>query len=150
MISENSIIEQISKTAVIGTAIVFFTNIFCFAIGFVIAGNYEQTKTAWILTVVLCLVAVIDISVGFILKRRLLKPLFTPGDLPADNFLSQTMMKTAIVISVLCAAPPIYGLVVILLGAKLEIMAGFSIISLGGFMLLRLRPRDFQRLHKTY
>jgi hypothetical protein len=149
MISNNFIIEQIGKTAVIGTAIVFFVNITCFALAFVAADSEGQSDVLGLIAFCFGIVAVVDIAAGFILKKRLLKPLFITGDLPSKEFFSQTVMKTMIVLSAVCASPAIYGLATTLLGSTIEVMAGFSLVSLIGFTMLRLRPRDFKKLQQN-
>ena len=150
MIPRNILVRQIGKAAVIGTAIVFFTNIFCHGAGVLISADRQKTDIAMIITIILGIFAVIDVAAGFVLKKKLLAPLFDPDNPPTEELLAQTILKTAIVISVLCAAPPIYGLVIVFLGGATEIMVGFSIISLGGFLVMRLRPRDFNMILREY
>ncbi|GEM_PF-1920659 len=150
MIPRNILVRQIGKAAVIGTAIVFFTNIFCHGAGVLISADRQQKDITMIITIILGIFAVIDVAAGFVLKKKLLAPLFDPDNPPTEELLAQTVLKTAIVISALCAAPPVYGLVTVLLGGTTEIMVGFSIISLGGFLVMRLRPRDFNKILREY
>ena len=148
MISKEILIGQIGKAAVIGTAIVFFTNIICHGIGVLTARKSGLSDLATIVTVVLGIAAIADVVVAFILKRKFLAPLFVPNNNLRENELVQTIMKTTIVVSALCALPPVYGLAAVLLGATTEIMVAFSIVSLGGFLILRLRSGDFDRLNE--
>jgi len=150
MILKNILIGQISKAAVIGTAIVFFTNIVCHGAGVLISGNSHQTDITTIITIILGIFAVVDVAAGFVLKKKLLAPLFNSDSPPTEELLWQAVLKTTIVISALCAAPPVYGLVTVLFGGATEIMVGFSIISLGGFLVMRLRPRDFDKILEDY
>lgn len=76
----------------------------------------------------------------------MLKPLLTLGSNANYEMLAAITKKTSITISAICAAPPIYGLVAVFLGAQKEHLAAFLIISLAGYMVLRLRPRDFRKI----
>jgi len=147
VITDNFIIAQIGKAAVIGTAIVFSTNIACFAVCYAIVNKHQPSSITQILIIILGIIAIADIGVGFILKKQLLKPVIKPDAPPNEKYLGQVILKITIIISSLSAAPAIYGLAVVFLGANMEIMVGFIIVSLAGFMLLRLRPRDFENLH---
>ena len=146
MLTENEIIERIGRATPIGIAIVLFSNVICFAIGSFIAKTASPVSSVSILTIVLGAVGIADIGAAFIVKKNLLKPLSAPGTLVDSNMLAAIMRKTTITISAICAAPPIYGLVAVFMGAQREHLAAFLIISLTGYMALRLRPRDFRKI----
>ena len=147
MITDNFIVAQIGKAAVIGTAIVFSTNIACFAVCYSIVNERQPSSITQILVIILGIIAIADIGVGYFLKRQLLKPVIKPDVPPNEKYLGQVVLKITIIISALSAASAVYGMVAVFLGANFEIMVGFIIVSLAGFMLLRLRPRDFENLH---
>jgi hypothetical protein len=146
MLTDNQIIEHIGRVTPIGLGIVLITNIFCFAAGSLLAKNQTLSPTANLIIIILGLMALADIGAAFIVKKKLLQPLFEPRAFDDANIINMTMMKTTVILSAICAAPPLYGLVVVLLGGKTEYLAGFMITSLVGYQVLRLRPRDFKQL----
>ncbi|MCD6162110.1 MAG: hypothetical protein J7K40_06825 [candidate division Zixibacteria bacterium] len=148
MITDNYIIAQIGKAAVIGTAIVFSVNIVCLIVSYAVIKNQEPSGITQLMTIILGIIAIVDIGAAFFLKKQLLMPVLKYDAPPTEDYLSQIILKITIIVSSLCAAPAIYGLAAVFFGAKTEVMAGFVISSLAGFMLLRLRPRDFKNLIK--
>jgi hypothetical protein len=146
MLTENEILEQIGKATPLGIAIVFFPNIVCFIIGSYLLNAPPAVSSVSMLTIILGFVGLADIGAGFIVKKNLLKPLLETNAEIDSNLLSAVIRKTTITISAICAAPPIYGLIAVFMGAQKEHLAAFLIISLAGYLVLRLRPRDFDNL----
>jgi hypothetical protein len=146
MLTENQIVDQITKSTPLGLMIVLITNVACFAAGSALGKNNNPSSNSQLIAAILAVVAVGEIVMSIFIKKKMLEPLFA-GDAQSNfNYVAQTMTKTTIVLSAMCAMAPIYGMVAVVLGAKSEYLAGFVIISLGGYLLLRLRPRDFKKL----
>lgn len=150
MISKNIIIEKIGKATTIGLAIVFSINIICMVIAILLEKDTQKSWIIELLTAIFGIIAIFDIGIGLFLKKKLLEPLFNKNQQPDEKMLEQTIMKVTIILSAICAAIPIYGLVIVILGACIEYLAGFTIISLAGFLLLRFRTRDFNKLMSYY
>lgn len=150
MILKNIIIEKIGKATTIGLAIVFSINIICLVIAIVLEKDTQKSLLVELLTAILGIIAILDIGIGLFLKRKLLEPLFNKNQQPDEKVIEQTIMKTTVILSTICAAIPIYGLVIVILGAVIEYLVGFIIISLAGFLFLRFRPRDFKKLMNYY
>jgi hypothetical protein len=55
-------------------------------------------------------------------------------------------MKVAIITAAICAALPFYGLAAVIIEGNMNVLVGFAIASMAGFMVLRLRPGDFKKL----
>jgi hypothetical protein len=55
-------------------------------------------------------------------------------------------MKVAIITAAIGAALPFYGLAALIIEGNMNVLVGFAIASLAGFMVLRLRPGDFKKL----
>jgi hypothetical protein len=146
MLTENEIIERIGRSTPLGLAIVFFSNVICFIIGSYMVKAQSPISSVSILTIILGIVGLADIGAAFVVKRNLLKPLFESNISIDNNLLPSIFRKITITISAICAAPPIYGLVAVFMGAQKEHLAAFLIISLAGYLALRLRPRDFEKL----
>jgi len=147
MINQNTIISNISKVTIIGTSIVFATNIIFLIIGYIFTKGKNQPETFGLITIILGIIALTEIGCGLFIKRKLLEPLFKAGKTPDENVLRQISLKTTIVLSAICSAIPLYGLVAVIIESNMNAMVGFAIASLAGFMLLRLRRRDFDRLN---
>jgi len=143
MTAPGFIIDQIGKAAVLGTAIVFASNIICFTASRFVPGQTAASPITWLLAVLFAFISVADLVIAFVLKKKLLSPLNSPQSKLGQGEIAAMITRVTIVTAALCAAPPVYGLVVVLLGGKLELMAAFSVVSLGGYMLLRSRLRDF-------
>jgi hypothetical protein len=146
MLTENEILEQIGRATPIGIAIVLFSNAICFIVGSYFASTATAFSSISVPTIALAILGIADIGAGFAVKKAMLKPvLISPN--PVDKILLATIMrKITLTISVICAMPPIYGLIAVFLGAQKEHLAAFLIISLAGYMGLRLRPRDFRSI----
>lgn len=147
---KNIIIDNIGRATTIGLAIVFSINIICLAIGVFLAKDTPHSRMIELLAMVLGIIALADIGIGLFLKRKLFEPLFSMNQQPDERMIKQTIMKVTIILSIICASIPVYGLVIILFGATIEYLVGFTIISLAGFLFLRLRPRDFKKLMNYY
>lgn len=146
MLTENEILEQIGRATPIGIIIVLFSNVICFIIGSFFAQTVSPVSSVSILTIVLGIVGIADIGAAFFVKSTLLKPILISGTSIEKSALYARMRKTTITISAICATPPVYGLVAVFMGAQREHLAAFLIISLAGYMALRLRPRDFRSI----
>jgi len=146
MISKIDIINIISKTAVIGTIIVFGTNIACLAVGHILTKDKPEIETLGTITILLIVVGIADLIAGFVIKRSMMAPLFDPDSPPNENILWQISLKVTLVISSICAALPLYGMVSLIIDGNMDAMVGFAIASLAGFMFLRLRPGNFRKL----
>ena len=146
MIPDEFITSQISRMAFIGILVVFPANIVCFAVAYVIAKTAVPLANYKIIVLLLGLLAISEIAVAHYLKHRILKPLFKHEAPPQEEQFRKAAFQAGIIIAAVCTTQPAYGLASIILGARIEIMAAFSIVSLAGFMLLRLRPGDFERL----
>jgi len=146
MLTESQLTEQIGKITPIGTAIVVISNVVSFAIGSMVGKDHVLNSSNKLIGVILLIVAAMDIIAGLLVKKKMLEPLLKPQAIENEPVIYQTMIKTMIIIAAICAAPAIYGLVAVMAGATAEFLAAFLVISLGGFLFLRLRPRDLKSL----
>ena len=146
MITRTDILATVSKAAMIGTGIVFGANIGCLAAGYILTKNKPPVNEPGLISLILAIIGVIDLIFGFVLKARMLEPLFDKSNPPNAEMLWQISLRTSIIISAICAALPVYGLASVLIVGNMNTMVGFAIASLAAFMFLRLRPRDFRKL----
>lgn len=147
MISKQALIEVISKSAVLGTTIVFTANIGCLAGAYFITRDKGEIAGLGLITILLMIIGLLDLLAGLIIKGRLLAPLFAKPEAADENTLWRAAFRTTIAIASLCLALPLYGLVAVFVDRNMDAMVGFAIASLAGFMALRLRPRDFRKLN---
>lgn len=82
-------------------------------------------------------------AIQFIKGSLLSKIRLSPTD---DESNYNALLGPSIVISAMCSAISIYGLVVVLLGGSLEVLLLFVAGSLIGFQLFRIRPKDLEKL----
>ena len=147
MISRQSLIEVISKSAVLGTTIVFTANIGCLAGAYFITKDKGDIAGLGMISILLIIIGLLDLLAGLIIKAKLLSPLFANPEAVDENMLWQTAFRTTVAIASLCLALPLYGLVAVIIDGNMDAMVGFAIASLAGFMFLRLRQRDFRKLN---
>jgi len=146
MIFKGDLINTISKAAIIGTGIVFAANIICLAIAYARADKVAGTEQIGMFTIILAIVGIADLVIGAVMKNKVLSPLFDTNFTVDKDNLWQYSLKATIVTAAICSALPFYGLVAVLIEGNMNIMVAFAIASLSGFMILRLRPRDFDKL----
>lgn len=146
MIYKSDLINTISKAAILGTAIVFGTNIICLAIAYNLIDIEVENARIGVITVLLAIVGIADLVVAFILKRKFLSPLFDQSTQPDRNMLWKHSLKVTIVTASVCSSLPIYGLASVFIDSNMNAMVAFAIASLAAFMILRLRPRDFIKI----
>jgi hypothetical protein len=95
---------------------------------------------------VLFVVAVSELAAMEIVKRSMLSKIAPPAE--GQQFDYRQLMTVTIVIAAMCSAISIYGLVAIILGSEIEVLLLFVAISLIGYQLFRIRPRDLERLRR--
>jgi hypothetical protein len=96
---------------------------------------------------VLFLIAICELAAMHFIKRSMLAKVATRGsaapaagkEVPYAILVNITLVMTA-----MCSAISIYGLVALMLGSRFEVLMLFVAISLIGYQLFRLRPRDFR------
>jgi len=92
---------------------------------------------------ILFLVGLMDLAMVQFLKRKLLSDISLS---PSDNEQNlQVLMPVTLVITALCSAISIYGVVAVFLGSSLEVLLLFVAVSLIGYQLFRIRAKDLER-----
>ncbi len=115
--------------------------------GYLIAqsGGIISTRSN-LLRNVLFIVAVSELAAMEIVKRSMLSKIGPPTEGQAFDY--RQLMQVTVVIAAMCSAISIYGLIAVILGSELEVLLLFVAISLIGYQLFRIRPRDLERLRK--
>jgi hypothetical protein len=89
-------------------------------------------------------VAVADLIGIYLVRQVMLKKVMdTPASSSNQNIIYKRLLNITLVIVLMCSAISTYGLVLVILGEKFEILMLFVAVSLIGYQFFRLRPRDF-------
>jgi hypothetical protein len=86
------------------------------------------------------------IAIHFIKKTMLANTIkaLESTEKPGNIRLQKELLNITIVIASICSAISIYGLILVILGEKFEILLLFVAMSLISYQFFRLRPKDFQ------
>lgn len=86
------------------------------------------------------------IAIYFVRTMLLKRVIRSHGDNDSidDKVLYRDLLNITITVAAMCSAISTYGLILVVLGEKLEILVLFIAISLIGYQFFRLRPRDFE------
>lgn len=139
--------EILARLSSISLYIVLAIDMAILVTGYLIAqsGGIISTRDN-LLRNVLFVVAVSELAAMEIVKRSMLSKIAPPPE--GKEFDYGQLMPITIVIAAMCSAISIYGLVAVILGSEIEVLLLFVAISLIGYQLFRIRPRDLERLRK--
>lgn len=96
---------------------------------------------------IIFLVAVAEMVAIQFIKRAMLARLNRKRPLeqePMPQTISKELQNITLVIAAMCSAISTYGLVLLTLGEKFEVLLFFMALSLVAYQLFRLRPKDFK------
>ncbi len=139
--------EILSKLSSISLYIVIGCDIAVLITGYLIAqsGGIMQARNNLIRNI-LFIVAVSELAVMQIVKRSMLSKIKPPAE--GRAFDHRQLMPVTIVITAICSAISVHGLVAVILGSELEVLLLFVAISLIGYQFFRIRMRDLEKLKK--
>ena len=83
----------------------------------------------------------------YLVRSMMLKRLFRfhiDKDSIDDRIFYRNLLNITITVAAMCSAISTYGLILVVLGEKFEILVLFAAISLIGYQFFRLRPKDFE------
>jgi hypothetical protein len=123
------------------------------AVGYFLALSNDIDSTGnWLLRDVVFGLAIADMAAIFVIKKVLLGRAIKTHqfDTIADDVIRyKKLLRITMIIAVLCLAISSYGLILVILGEKFEVLIFFVAISLVAYQFFRLRPRDFQDEHEN-
>jgi len=96
---------------------------------------------------IIFLVAIAEMVVIQFVKRAMLARVnrkSPPEPYPTPQAVSKELQNITLVIAAMCSAISTYGLVLLTLGEKFEVLLFFVALSLVAYQLFRLRPKDFK------
>ncbi len=114
--------------------------------GYFIAQSIYSNVGNILIRDILFAVAIFDLlAIFFVKKFTLANALKTHAFDQNRDFqqLHKMLLNITLIITMMCSAISIYGLVLVILGEKFEILLLFVVISLIGYQLFRLRAKDF-------
>ena len=108
----------------------------------------ESTSSTTLVRNVIFLLAIAELIATYFVKKSMLKKIkkgnsedaATPQILPYSD-----LLRITIVIAAMCSAISTYGLVLVFIGERFEMLLLFIALSLVGYQFFRLRPRDFDK-----
>jgi hypothetical protein len=142
----------LAKLSLIALYILLAYNLVAVAVGYFLAQANSTTGIGnTILRNVVFAVAVADLVVIFLIKKSMLnktaksqsRAVVTSG---IEEY--KKLLNITLVIVLMCAAISTYGLILVILGEKLEVLLLFVAASLLGYQFFRLRPRDFEEIER--
>jgi len=116
---------------------------------FAIQANAAQSTTSTTLVRnVIFLLAIAELIATYFIKTSMLKKtkISNLGDAATPRILPYPdLLRITVVIAAMCSAISTYGLVLVFLGERFEMLLLFIAFSLVGYQFFRLRPRDFDK-----
>jgi hypothetical protein len=106
-----------------------------------------QATSSRIIKNIIFIVAIIEMILIFGIKKAMLKITIktqTDSDNQNQTLPYHKLLTITVVIAAMCSSIATYGLVLIILGEKFEILMLFVAISLISYQFFRLRPKDFR------
>jgi hypothetical protein len=90
--------------------------------------------------------AIVDMAAIFLIKKVMLSRAIRAHQFDAiadDVTRYKKLFRITMIIAILCLAISTYGLILVILGEKFEVVVFFVAISLVAYQFFKLRPRDF-------
>ena len=141
-------IHIILKLSLVALYILVGFDLAIIAIGYYLAQyHYASGSVNTGLRNIIFFVAISVMVATYIVKKFNLRKLFNlikDSSISSEKSLYKELFNINIIITSMCAAISIYGLVLVILGEKIEILLLFVAMSLIGYQFFRLRPRDLE------
>ena len=143
--SDRKCFEVAARLSLLSLYILIGANALLIAIGYAI----HQTEIAAIpervmMTRLFLVLGIVELGVLRFVKGTLLAKLDKSTqmfELPVKQ-----LQRISIILTAMCASISVYGLIAIILGADFGVIFLFVAISLIGYQLFRLRPKDLEKL----
>ena len=144
-ITEEQKYAIISRVSLISLAMVLGLNVIVALVGFIFI-NYQNVTPAdniQIIRYAFYFITLSEFIAIFIVKRNL----FSKIDINALDLkaFQQKLFNVSIIVSAICNAISIYGLVLVIMGDEIRIMFVFIAASLIAFQIFRIRIRDLEK-----
>jgi hypothetical protein len=145
--SENQRDQVLLKLSLLALYILLGYDAIVTIIGYIVSkSNIDMVGNTLVRNIVF-VVAIADLVAIFLVKKSMLGNMLKIHKTNPDNnnpLAYNALLTITLVITAMCIAISTYGLVLIFLGEKLEVLLLFVAISLLGYQFFRLRPRDFE------
>lgn len=146
--SEEEKSSTILRLSLIALYILVGFDLAIMALGYYLAQSFSEPRSVdTLMRNIIFLVAVGEFFAIYFIKKTMLQKTiqaFKANQSVKQGWQYSELLKITIVINAMCAGISIYGLALIVLGAKIEILLLFVAMSLIGYQFFRLRPRDFE------
>ncbi len=139
--------QILAKLSLIALYILLAYDVAALAAGYLLAQTSSTTIAGnTIVRDAVFAVAVADLVAIYLVKKSMLKKIAkSQSNANVPNAIEEykKLLNITLVIALMCAAISTYGLILVFLGEKLEVLLLFVAGSLLGYQFFRLRPRDF-------
>jgi hypothetical protein len=144
--TEEEKLHLLARLSLIALYILLAYDLVIVAFGYFIAQSHGQMSQGNVIVRdIIFLVAIIDMASTFMVKKFMLGKKFRQQariTIPNEKEIYKTLLNITLMIVFMCAAISTYGLILVILGEKFEILILFVAISLLGYQFFRLRSRD--------
>jgi hypothetical protein len=143
--SDDQRYQVLAKLSLIALYILMAYNLVVVVLGyFLTISNSLTVPPNNVIRNIVFAVAVADLIGIYLVRQVMLKKVMdTPASSSNQNIIYKRLLNITLVIVLMCSAISTYGLVLVILGEKFEILMLFVAVSLIGYQFFRLRPRDF-------
>ena len=140
--------QVLSRLSLISLYILLACNSIIVVIGYFISKSRSISEPASPLPrEILFILVIAEMIATYLVRFQMLKRVLKMGiDRPSldDTILYKALLNITITVAAMCSIIPVYGLILIFLGEKFEVLILFAAISLIGYQFFRLRPKDFE------
>lgn len=137
------IYSTLARLATVALLIVLGVGIMTIFIGYmVMESNFYPDRENVFARNLLFILGILELAaIQFVKKGMLARIRSGEGNEKVNH---QTLLPVTIVIAAMCSSISFCGLLTVIFGASLEALLLFVAVSLIGYQLFRLRPRDFE------
>ncbi len=142
----------LARLSLIALYILVAYDLIIVALGYFLAlSNDANSAGSWLARDIVFALALADMAAIFLVKKVMLGKAVKAHriDTKADEITRyKKLLNITLVIALLCLAISTFGLILVILGEKFEVLIFFVAISLVAYQFFRLRPRDFKEEHE--
>jgi hypothetical protein len=138
----------LARLSLIALYILLAYDLIIVALGYFLAlSNDINSAGEWLARDIVFALAIVDMAAIFLVKRIMLSRALKAHqyDKNSDDITRyRKLLNITLMIALLCLAISTFGLILVILGEKFEVLLFFVAISLVAYQFFRLRPRDFK------
>lgn len=142
--SDNERDHMLVRLSLLALYIIMGYNVVMLVLGYIIAQQNPNAISDTLIRNILFFAAVADMAAIFLVKKSMLGKAIKTLNGPEETIPYKALFNITSIITIMCLAISTYGLVLVYLGEKFEILMLFVALSLVAYQFFRLRARDFE------